>query len=162
MAVDCRRPLACPGGCRRYVQRQVDAAPYFRCSTLPCGTRYADYAGDQHYFISGAALSNLGERLAGEAGLEILRALLEDEVTRRVGPPYRPDPATANQRWGHQPGYVVFGGQKIGIARTSAISTLAGLVMLSPDPDVRQWVAPAGIDPRQHVEQPGAQEDAHQ
>ena len=33
------------------------------------------------------------ERWTGEAGLQILRALLEDEVTRRVGPPYRPDPA---------------------------------------------------------------------
>ncbi len=57
------------------------------------------------------------KRLTGEAGLEILRALLEDEVTRRVGPPYRPDPGTGHQRWGHQPGYVVFGGQKIGIVR---------------------------------------------
>jgi len=29
------------------------------------------------------------EQLAGEAGLKILRALLEEEVTQKVGPPYR-------------------------------------------------------------------------
>jgi transposase-like protein len=53
------------------------------------------------------------ERLTGEAGLQILRAILEEEVTRRVGPPHRPDPAVSCVRWGKQPGYVVFGGQKI-------------------------------------------------
>lgn len=57
------------------------------------------------------------ERLTGEAGLGILRAILEDEVTRRVGPPYRPDPASGAYRWGSQPGYVVFGGQKISLDR---------------------------------------------
>jgi transposase-like protein len=57
------------------------------------------------------------ERLTGEAGLQILRAILEDEVTRRVGPPHRPDPAAGALRWGRQPGYVVFGGQKIPLAR---------------------------------------------
>ena len=30
------------------------------------------------------------ERLSGEAGLQILGAILEDEVTRRVGPRHRP------------------------------------------------------------------------
>ena len=45
------------------------------------------------------------ERLTGEeAGLQILRATLEDEVRQRVGPPYRPDPAASNVRWGRQPG----------------------------------------------------------
>jgi transposase-like protein len=57
------------------------------------------------------------EQLAGEAGLKILHAILADEVTQKVGPPYRPDPAAANVRWGRQPGYVVFAGQKMGIER---------------------------------------------
>jgi len=57
------------------------------------------------------------ERLTGEAGLQILRALLEDEVRQRVGPPYQPTPGGANRRWGRQPGYVVFGGQKIALQR---------------------------------------------
>ena len=57
------------------------------------------------------------ERLTGEAGLQILRAILEDEVTRRVGPPHRPDPSAGALRWGRQPGYVVFGGQKVALER---------------------------------------------
>ncbi len=40
------------------------------------------------------------ERLSGEAGLRIMQAILEDEVTQRVGPPYRPDAAAASVRWG--------------------------------------------------------------
>lgn len=57
------------------------------------------------------------ERLAGETGLKILRAILEDEVTQRVGPPHHPDLASGARRWGRQPGYVVFGGQKIPLQR---------------------------------------------
>ncbi len=57
------------------------------------------------------------ERLTGEAGLQILRAILDDEVRQRVGPPYQPEPGGANVRWGRQPGYVVFGGQKIALER---------------------------------------------
>jgi transposase-like protein len=65
------------------------------------------------------------ERLTGAAGLEILRALLEDEVRQRVGPPYRPDPGSGNRRWGQQPGYVVFAGQKIPLQRPR-VRTRAG------------------------------------
>lgn len=57
------------------------------------------------------------ERLTGEAGLQILRAILEDEVRQQVGPPHHPDPASGALRWGRQPGYVVFGGQKIPLRR---------------------------------------------
>ena len=52
------------------------------------------------------------EELTGKAGLQILRAILENEVTRRVGPPHRPDPSAGCVRWGKQPGYVVFAGKK--------------------------------------------------
>jgi len=65
------------------------------------------------------------ERLTGEAGLKILRAILEDEVTRRVGPPHHPDPAGGSVRWGQQPGYVVFAGQKIPLQRPR-VRTRAG------------------------------------
>ena len=57
------------------------------------------------------------EQLTGQAGLQILRAILEDEVTRRVGPPHRPHPSAGCVRWGKQPGYVVFGGQKVQLER---------------------------------------------
>ena len=33
------------------------------------------------------------EELAGQAGLQILRAILENEVAQWVGPPHRPDPS---------------------------------------------------------------------
>jgi len=57
------------------------------------------------------------EELAGQAGLQILRAILENEVTRRVGPPHRPNPSAGCVRWGKQPGYVVFAGQKVPLER---------------------------------------------
>ena len=57
------------------------------------------------------------ERLTGLAGLKIIGAVIEDEVTRRVGPRHQPDPASSCLRWGQQPGYVVFAGQKVGVER---------------------------------------------
>ena len=57
------------------------------------------------------------EELTGQAGLQILRAILENEVTRRVGPPHRPNPTAGCVRWGKQPGYVVFAGQKVPLER---------------------------------------------
>src|SRR5258708_11796117 len=57
------------------------------------------------------------EHLAGLAGLQILRGVIEEEVTRRVGPRYQPDPASSCVRWGQRPGYVVFAGQKVTVER---------------------------------------------
>lgn len=57
------------------------------------------------------------ERLTGLAGLKIIRAVIEEEVTRRVGPRHQPDPALSCWRWGQQPGYVVFAGQKVAVER---------------------------------------------
>jgi putative transposase len=57
------------------------------------------------------------EELTGQAGLQILRAILENEVTHRVGPLHRPNPTAGCVRWGKQPGYVVFAGQKIPLER---------------------------------------------
>ena len=57
------------------------------------------------------------ENLAGQAGLQILRAILENEVNRRVGPPHRPNPSAGCVRWGKQPGYVVFSGRKVPVER---------------------------------------------
>jgi hypothetical protein len=39
------------------------------------------------------------EELTGQAGLQILRAILEDEVTRRVGPPHSKT-GSCNGRYG--------------------------------------------------------------
>ena len=61
------------------------------------------------------------EQLTGAAGLRIIGTILENEVTRRVGPPHRPDPVSGAVRWGRQPGYVVFGGQKVAVERPREI-----------------------------------------
>ena len=55
------------------------------------------------------------EKLTGQAGLRIVSAMLEDEVTRLAGPPHRPDPASNALRWGRQGGYVVLDGQKVSV-----------------------------------------------
>ena len=57
------------------------------------------------------------EALTGEAGLRIIGAILEEEVRQRVGPSHRPETESGAVRWGHQPGYVVFCGRKVGIER---------------------------------------------
>ena len=57
------------------------------------------------------------EHLTGLAGLKIIRAVIEDEVMRRIGPRHQPDPASSCLRWGQQPGYVVFAGQKVAVQR---------------------------------------------
>jgi putative transposase len=57
------------------------------------------------------------EHLTGLAGLKIIRAVIEDEVTRRVGPRYRPSGEEGCLPWGQQPGHVVFAGQKIAVDR---------------------------------------------
>ena len=57
------------------------------------------------------------EQWTGEAGLRIIGTILENEVVRRVGPPHRPEPGASAVRWGHQPGYVVFGGRKVAVER---------------------------------------------
>jgi len=57
------------------------------------------------------------EQWTGQAGLRIISAILENEVTRRVGPSHQPGPESGAVRWGRQPGYVVFGGRKVAIER---------------------------------------------
>ncbi len=57
------------------------------------------------------------EHLTGLAGLKIIRAVIEEEVMRRVGPRHQPDRASSCLRWGQQPGYVVFAGQKVAVQR---------------------------------------------
>ena len=42
------------------------------------------------------------EHLTGMAGLKIIRAVIEDEVTRRVGPRYQPSSECGCVRWGRR------------------------------------------------------------
>lgn len=65
------------------------------------------------------------EHLTGMAGLQIIRAVIEEEVARRVGPRHRPDAESGCVRWGQQPGYVMFSGQKVPVTRPR-VRTRAG------------------------------------
>ena len=65
--------------------------------------------------VSGRVARQVEQRRG--SGLRIIGTILENEVTRRVGPPHRPDPASGAVRWGRQPGHVMFGGQKVGVKR---------------------------------------------
>ena len=53
------------------------------------------------------------ERLAGAAGLLIMRAVMEAEVASLAGPKGQHDPDRRVFRWGDQPGYAVLGGAKV-------------------------------------------------
>jgi len=70
------------------------------------------------------------EHLTGLAGLQIIRAVIEDEVRRRVGPRHQPDPGSSCLRWGQQPGYVVFAGQKVAVERPRVRTRQGGEVPL--------------------------------
>ena len=43
------------------------------------------------------------EHLTGIAGLKIIQAVMEDEVSRRVGPRHHPEAASGYLRWGNSP-----------------------------------------------------------
>jgi putative transposase len=57
------------------------------------------------------------ERLTGIAGLKIIRAVIENEVARRVGPRYQPAEESGCVRWGQQPGYLVFSVKNVSVTR---------------------------------------------
>lgn len=53
------------------------------------------------------------ERLTGEAGLLIMKAVMDAEVESLAGPKGRHDPHRTATRWTPQPGYVVLAGKKV-------------------------------------------------
>lgn len=62
-------------------------------------------------------MSEAIERLAGEAGLRLMGAVLEAEVDSLAGRKGRHDPDRAVYRWGSQGGYAVLAGKKIPLRR---------------------------------------------
>jgi transposase-like protein len=57
------------------------------------------------------------ESLAGQAGVLMIRALLDDEVDHKVGSRYAHVPQRAAFRHGHEDGFVVFAGRKVPLPR---------------------------------------------
>ena len=64
-----------------------------------------------------AGIQDSLESLAGQAGLLIMNALLEDEVDQVVGQRYTHNCERAASRHGHDDGYVVFAGRKVSVKR---------------------------------------------
>ncbi|MFH0980847.1 MAG: IS256 family transposase, partial [Planctomycetota bacterium] len=62
-------------------------------------------------------LSEEVERLTGEAGLLIMKAVMDAEVESLAGPRGRHDPQRRATRWTHQPGYVVLAGKKVNLIK---------------------------------------------
>ena len=57
------------------------------------------------------------ERLAGAAGMLIMREVMNAEVESLTGPRGKHDPQREAFRWGRQAGYAVLGGAKVGLDR---------------------------------------------
>lgn len=63
------------------------------------------------------------EALAGEAGMLVIRALIDEEVEQVAGPRYEHSEQRRATRWGSEEGYVVFGGSKVAMRRPRVRST---------------------------------------
>jgi transposase-like protein len=57
------------------------------------------------------------ERTASQAGLLMIKALIEEEVEQVAGQRYAHPPDRKAQRWGHEEGSVVFAGRKVAMPR---------------------------------------------
>ena len=64
-----------------------------------------------------ASVSDSIESLAGQTGLLVIKALLEDEVDRKVGTRYEHTSERTAFRHGHEDGYIVFAGRKVPVRR---------------------------------------------
>ena len=64
-----------------------------------------------------AATHGAIESLCGEAGLLVMKALIDDEVNQRAGTKNSQDKDCDVYRWGHEEGYVAFNGKKVPIRR---------------------------------------------
>ena len=57
------------------------------------------------------------EQLSIDAGLLVMKTLIEEEVERRAGKRGKHDPDREARRWGSEDGYVVLGGKKVPVGR---------------------------------------------
>ena len=77
-----------------------------------------------------AATHGAVEALAGEAGLLIIKGLIDEEVKQLAGTRYGHDPDRDTVRWGNEEGFVVFGGKKVPIERPRVRAVGGGEVAL--------------------------------
>lgn len=70
------------------------------------------------------------ERLAGEAGLRIMQAVMQAEVESLAGPKGRHESERPMTRWGQQGGYIVLAGKKVRLKRPRVRNEDGGEVAL--------------------------------
>jgi putative transposase len=64
-----------------------------------------------------AATHGAIESLAGEAGLLVMKALIDEEIEQLAGRRYEHEDSRSRTRWGSEEGYVVFAGRKVPMRR---------------------------------------------
>ena len=57
------------------------------------------------------------EATASQAGLLMMKAMIDEEVEQLVGPRYAHDASRQAVRWGNQEGHVIYAGRKVAMAR---------------------------------------------
>ena len=70
-----------------------------------------------------AGVSDAVERVAGEAGLLVMKALIDEEVEQLAGKRYEHQEGRQARRWGGQESHVVFSGKKVPFKRPRVRST---------------------------------------
>lgn len=70
-----------------------------------------------------AGVSDAVERVAGEAGLLVMKALIDEEVEQLAGKRYEHQDDRQAQRWGSEESHVVFGGKKVPFKRPRVRTT---------------------------------------
>ncbi len=76
------------------------------------------------------------ERTASEAGLLLMRALIDEEVEQLAGNRYRHDPNRQTLRWGKEQGHVIFAGRKVAMEKPRVRSKDS-----SEEVSLRRWDA---------------------
>lgn len=106
-----------------------------------------------------AGMGDTVEALAAEAGLLVMKALIDDEVERRVGPRYAHAADRSAVRWGRAEGHAIFAGRKVVIERPRVRGRDGGEIELEryrlfqSDGRMQQAVSPrvlAGVSTRDY------------
>jgi len=62
------------------------------------------------------------EQTASQAGLLMMKAMIDDEVKELTGERYKHQPDRRAVRWGHDEGHVIFAGRKVAIDKESLLN----------------------------------------
>jgi len=88
-----------------------------------------------------AEVADAIEETASQAGLLMMKAMIDDEVSQLVGPRYAHDQQRQAFRWGKEEGHVIFAGHKAAIEKPRVRSKEGREVPLTGNlcRNVKQW-----------------------